>query len=57
MAFVLGLCNPEEIKALEDDRGNYLGYVRVVGRRTQLKLDDPVVSLPAAYAKKPLLRS
>ena len=50
--------NESEIKALETDRGRYLGYVRVVGRRNgQVKLDDPIAALPASYTKKPLLRS
>ena len=49
--------NRAEIKALEADRGRYLGYVRMVGRRqVQAKLEDPVVSIPAQYTKKPLLR-
>ena len=35
-----------------------LGYVRLVGRRQgQAKLEDLIVSLPAQYTKKPLLRS
>jgi hypothetical protein len=34
-----------------------LGYARVVGRRRdQAKLENPIVSLPAEYTKKPLLR-
>jgi SAM-dependent methyltransferase len=50
--------NAVEIKALEADRGSYLGYVRVVGRRQgQARLADHIVSLPAHYTKKPLLRS
>ncbi len=50
--------NEVEIKALEADRGSFLGYVRLVGRRQgQVKLEDPIVSLPAQYTKKPLLRS
>ena len=50
--------NEMEIKALKADRGRYLGYVRVVGRRRgQTKLGDHIVSLPAQYTKKPLLRS
>jgi len=50
--------NEVEIKAIEADRGSYLGYVRVVGRRQgQVKLADDIVSLPAQYTKKPLLRS
>ena len=49
--------NEVEIKALEADRGSYLGYVRLVGRRQgQAKLEDPIVSMPAQYTKKPLLR-
>ena len=49
--------NDVEIKALEADRGNYLGYVRLVGRRQgQAKLSDQIVSLPAQYIRKPLLR-
>jgi SAM-dependent methyltransferase len=49
--------NEAEIKALEADRGSYLGYVRLVGRRSgQAQLSDPIVSIPAQYDKKPLLR-
>jgi cyclopropane fatty-acyl-phospholipid synthase-like methyltransferase len=49
--------NQPEIKAFEADRGRYLGYVRLVGRRSvQATLADHVVSLPAQYTKKPLLR-
>jgi hypothetical protein len=52
-----------EIKAIEADRGTYLGYVRVVGRRQgEVKLEeycwpDTMRSLRAQYIKKPLLRS
>ena len=50
--------NAAEIQALEADRGRYLGYVRLVGRRrTDARLDEPIVSIPSKYAKKPLLRS
>ena len=50
--------NEVEIRALEADRGNYLGYVRLVGRRQgQAQLSDLIVSLPAQYTRKPLLRS
>ena len=46
-----------EIKALEADRGEYLGYVRVVGRRrAQANLSDLIVSLPAQYTRKTLLK-
>lgn len=49
--------NATEIKAVETDAGRNLGYVRVVGRRRpEAPLYDPVVSIPAQYTKKPLLR-
>ena len=49
--------NAVEIQALEADRGSYLGYVRVVGRRrADARLDEPIVSVPMEYTKKPLLR-
>ena len=50
--------NAVEIDALEADRGQYLGYIRVVGcRQGDTKLADHIVSLPAQYTKKPLLRT
>jgi ubiquinone/menaquinone biosynthesis C-methylase UbiE len=50
--------NLTEIQALEADRGSYLGYVRVAGRRRpEAKLDEPIVSIPTRYEKKPLLRN
>jgi hypothetical protein len=55
--------NATEIKALEDDEGRYLGYVRLVGRRQgQVRLEeycwpDTLRSFPPQYTKKPLLRS
>ena len=48
--------NRAEIAALEEDRGRYLGYVRAIGRRTEMPLSDPVVSIPPEYTKLPLLR-
>ena len=49
--------NAVEIAALEADRGEYLGYVRVVGqRRREAELADFPVSLPEQYTKKSLLR-
>jgi cyclopropane fatty-acyl-phospholipid synthase-like methyltransferase len=49
--------NEAEIKALEADRGRYLGYVRVVGRREKdMKLEEPITSLPEQYRREPLLR-
>jgi cyclopropane fatty-acyl-phospholipid synthase-like methyltransferase len=48
--------NKAEIKALEADRGSYLGYFRLVGRRgAGAKLADPIISLPEQYTRKPLL--
>ena len=50
--------NATEIRTLEAGSGRHLGYVRVVGRRkADAPLHDPVVSIPAQYTKKPLLRS
>lgn len=49
--------NAVEIRTLEADQGDHLGYVRLVGRRQgQVELAEHVVSLPARYTKKPLLR-
>ena len=37
-------------------RGRYFGYVRAVGRRrNHVQLPDPIVSVPVAYKKTPLL--
>jgi cyclopropane fatty-acyl-phospholipid synthase-like methyltransferase len=50
--------NQAEIKALEADRGKYLGYIRVVGRRRgTVELADHIESVPTQYTKRPLLRS
>ncbi len=50
--------NSTELQTVEADRGRYLGYVRVVGRRrAEAKLDEPIVSAPTQYAKTPLLRA
>lgn len=50
--------NKVEIQALEEDAGRYLGYVRMVGRRRpDVALEEPLLSIPTEYAKKPLLRS
>jgi SAM-dependent methyltransferase len=48
--------NAPEITAVEADVGRYLAYVRAVGRRTDLRLDEPIVSIPSRYEKHPLLR-
>jgi SAM-dependent methyltransferase len=50
--------NTTEIQALEADRGRYLAYVRLVGRRRpEARLDEPIVSVPTHYTRKPLFRS
>jgi hypothetical protein len=49
--------NAPEIQAVEADREEYLGYVRVAGRRwPEARLDEPIVSFPARYERKPRLR-
>ena len=49
--------NLVEINALQSDRGSHLGYLRVVGRRSpNVRLEDPIVSVPSSYCRKPLLR-
>jgi cyclopropane fatty-acyl-phospholipid synthase-like methyltransferase len=49
--------NVTEIQAVEADRGRYMGYVRVVGRRrADARLEDPIVSIPTRYTREPLLR-
>jgi hypothetical protein len=49
--------NTMEIRAVETDAGRHIGYVRVQGRRrADALVYDPVVSIPAQYEKKPLLR-
>ena len=50
--------NAVEIQAVEADRGSYLGYVRLVGRRrAEARLEEPILSLSSVYTKKPLLRA
>jgi hypothetical protein len=50
--------NVTEIEAVAADRGRYIGYVRMVGRRrAEARLEDPVVSVATRYTRKPLLRS
>lgn len=50
--------NVAEIEALKADRGSYLGYVRLVGRRRAgIQLEEPIMSVPTQYTKRPLLRS
>ncbi|MDG3004005.1 SAM-dependent methyltransferase [Paludisphaera mucosa] len=56
----LGLVAPEnvtEVQAIEADAGDYLGYVRVAGRRrAEAQPSEPITSVPTQYEKKPLLR-
>ena len=50
--------NVTEIQALEADRGSYLGYVRLVGRRRpESQPSEQIMSVPAQYTKRSLLRS
>ena len=47
--------NHVEIEALEEDRGRYLGYVRLVGRKREgLQLEEPIQSISTQYTSKPL---
>ena len=48
--------NAAEIEAVDADRGRTLGYVRVVGRRTGARPDEPVTAVPTEYVRRPLLR-
>jgi len=51
--------NHVELEALKADEGDYLGYVRVTGRRrADVKLDEPIdsMSVPTNYVSHPLLR-
>ena len=49
--------NLVEIRAVEADQGNWLGYLRVIGRRRpDAKLDEPVTTVPTTYVRQPLLR-
>jgi cyclopropane fatty-acyl-phospholipid synthase-like methyltransferase len=50
--------NAKEIAALEADRGRYLGYVRMVGRRrVGVELMEHITSVATQYVKAPLLRN
>ncbi len=49
--------NATEVGVLEADAGGQLGYVRVVGRRRgEAQLQEPILSVPAQYVRKPLVR-
>jgi SAM-dependent methyltransferase len=48
--------NSVEIEALKADAGRYLGYVRVIGRKeSDIQDEEPMLSIPTKYTKKPLL--
>jgi cyclopropane fatty-acyl-phospholipid synthase-like methyltransferase len=49
--------NQIEIQALQADGGRHLTYNRVIAsRRPDVRLEDPLVSIPSSYSRKPLLR-
>jgi hypothetical protein len=49
--------NLTEIRALDDDAGEWLSYVRVVGRRRAgAASGEPILAIPAQYEKKRMLR-
>lgn len=50
--------NRLEIETIAADAGRNLGYNRIVARRRpNLVLEEPLVSIPASYSRRPLLRS
>jgi hypothetical protein len=50
--------NQLEIQSLEADGGRHLTYNRAVCRRRQhARLDEPLLSIPTNYSRRPLLRS
>jgi cyclopropane fatty-acyl-phospholipid synthase-like methyltransferase len=50
--------NQTELQLLESDSGRHLTYNRVVAhRRPEVSLHEPLVSIPACYVQRPLLRS
>jgi SAM-dependent methyltransferase len=49
--------NLVEIQAVEADRGSWLGYLRVIGRRRiEAKLEEPITAMLTEYSPHPLLR-
>ena len=49
--------NAAEIRAIEADRGEWMGYVRAVARRRPgVEPDAPVTAVPTEYTQAPLLR-
>jgi hypothetical protein len=50
--------NLVEIRAIESDAGEYMGYIRAVARRREdAKLDAVIQSIPTSYTAQPLFRS
>ena len=50
--------NLVEINAVESDGGRHLGYYRVVGRRrSNVHLNEKIVSVPSSDCENPLLRT
>ena len=47
--------NAAKMGALEAHQGEYLGFVRMVGRRRG-GWEEPIVSLPQQYTRQSLLR-
>ncbi|MCC3331834.1 SAM-dependent methyltransferase [Nocardia abscessus] len=47
--------NTTEIQALAQDRGDYLGYVRVVAQRADRPLDPHITTVETTYQPQPLL--
>jgi SAM-dependent methyltransferase len=48
--------NQAEIQALEADQGRHLGYLRVIARRREVPIEEPLMSIPLRYAKHRMLR-
>jgi hypothetical protein len=48
--------NAVEIDAVTADAGRHLGYVRVVGSRTDTPAEEPITTIPVEYEPHPLLR-
>jgi len=54
---VVAPTNLIEIRAIEADAGNHMGYVRIVGRKRQdARLDEIISSIPTTYVPQALLR-
>lgn len=50
--------NHVELKAIEEDRGRYIGYIRTVAqRRRDVDLSGLPEMVPSEYSKQPLFRS